>query len=383
MHRKGVSDNPVMYIVLIIAFVLILLFGFTILTQTTKSETKIELTNFIISLNKAILQQREHSYDSSSDLTLGLPNDITEVCILDRSRKLDRFSNTQLTSVADIYPESNLFFSPDAKYMPGTLQNAILEQSPLCIKTDQGKIKLTLTSKGNVTKIAAPEQEINEKDCVSLIYNGDSNNKIDIVFMGQNYANAKEFIPAVDNYIQNALFATEPFKTNAEKFNLYRIDDFSDLNCKTDGYIYCDEYNVKQRASNCPNDYIIVLMKRSKVIDLASPLRSSAYSNIINLNTADDNLVIMHELGHAFANLADEYVDDSYYVNFNEKDYANCADDTCSKWRNIEGTGCFKGCSLSSFYRATQKSIMNNYLISNEYGSVNTNVILKRLGVYG
>lgn len=384
MTKKGFSNNPLIYIIFTLTIILILFFGLNILTKTTKTTTKVELTNFLLSLNKAIKEQSYHSYDSVNELTFNLPIDIDEVCIIDKIKKLDTFANTELASLIEIYADKNIFFSPSTKYIPGELQNFEVDENPLCIKVTQGKIKLTLTSKGNASQISTPLQEIQEKDCVSLIYNGDPDNKIDLVFLGQNYNDVKEFIPAVDDYIQNVFLITEPFRTNAERFNFYRIDDFSDLICKTDeGYIFCNEYAVKQHASNCPQDYIIVLMKRAKAVDLVAPLRSSAYNNIMNLNTADDNFVILHEFGHTFANLADEYVDDTYYANFNEKEYENCADNTCSKWKSLAGTGCFKGCSLSSFYRATEKSIMNNYLNSNEYGILNTNIISKRLGVYG
>jgi len=383
MLKRGLSNNPVLYIILASFLVLILFFGYKIITGATQTTTKAQLTSFVLSLNKAVKEQSYHSYGSSDEIILNLPNDVTKLCIVDKTKEYDKFANIELASLVNIYEDKNIFFFPEEKYMPGELKNFELDKDITCIKPLQGKIKLKLTSMGNASKISVSEQEVQEKDCVSLLFSGDPNNKVDIVFLGQEYNDPLKFAPAVDDYIQNIFLATEPFESYSEKFNFYRIDDFNDLNCKTQGYIYCSEFNVKQIASNCPNDYIFVLLKRTKAADLLSPLRSSAYSNIMNINTADDNLVLMHEFGHVFANLADEYVDDKYYIGFNEEDYENCDDDRCAEWNSLQGTGCFRGCSLNSFYRATQKSIMNNYLHSNEYGILNNNIILKRLGVYG
>jgi hypothetical protein len=382
MQKRGFSSTPVIYIFIIIGFITVILFGLNILSKAQKSATQVELTSFIFSLNKAINEQSYHSYDSTNTVTLSLPVDVTQLCFIDKRMKMDEFANIELSSNVEIYSDKNLFFSPSEKYAPGFISNFELEENPLCVKSSQGKIKLTFTSRGNASMITASQQDVQQKECISLLYNGNPDNKIDVVFLGQQYG-LLEFIPSADDYIQNIFLATEPFKSYANSFNFYRIDDLQDLNCKTKDYIFCNEYKVKQLASNCPHDYIVVLMKRSKIIDLASPLRSSAYSNIININTADDKLVIMHEFGHIFANLADEYVDDSYYADLKQEEYPNCDEQRCTKWQEIMGTGCFKGCSLSIYYRATENSIMKNFLSSNEYGILNNKVLSKSLQVYG
>jgi len=382
-RAQSFFTNPIFYIIILAIFLLLLIIGVSVIKKASHTTAKAELTSFIISLDKALKKQSSHSYGSKDDFLFGLPNDVKEVCFLDRSSDADLFSNNELSADMQLYVEDNVFFSPSEKFSSGRLQSFTLEQNPLCIEITEGKIKLNLESLGNITKITASPNDIRERDCISVLFNGDSENKVDLVFIGQGYKESLEFAPVVEDYIHTTFLATEPMKSQNTKFNFFRIDDFSDMNCRNDGFIYCNEYTVNQLASNCPHDYIVVLLKRNKATDLISPLRSSAYSNIMNLNTADDNLVLMHEFGHVFANLADEYTDDSYYAGFNEEEYPNCDDESCREWNFLEGVGCFKGCSLSSFYRATDKSIMNNYLRSSEYGILNNNIFLEKLEVYG
>jgi hypothetical protein len=387
MRKKAqdFSTNPFFYLILAGVIIAVLFFGFSTINKASSSTQKTELTSFMLSLNKAVKEQSYHSYGSVQEQVFTLPSDLTQICIIDINKGVTNFLSPDLADESALGSDTNIFFSPGTKYEPASLSNFELDgsQNPMCVKINDGKIKIRLTSLGNRTQISAPEQVMEQKECASVIYNGNPDNKIDIVFIGQDFKEALSYIPAVDDYIQNVFLQTSPFSAYKDRFNFYRIDDLSDMGCAKDGFIFCNEYKVKQLASNCPHDYIIVLMKRSKAADLISPLRSSSYGTIMNVNTADDGLVIMHEFGHGFADLADEYTDDSYYKDFNALDYGNCDTDSCLKWKGIPGTGCYKGCSLSQFFRATDKSIMNNYLSSNEYGIVNQDLITKRLEVYG
>jgi len=91
----------------------------------------------------------------------------------------------------------------------------------------------------------------------------------------------------------------------------------------------------------------------------------------------------MHEFGHAFGGLADEYVDENYYgrIDFKADEYPNCDNEGCAKWEGIDDTRCIKGCSLNSYFRPTTSSIMRS-LQSAEFGPVNEEEIRKKLGAY-
>lgn len=382
---QSFSTNPFFYLILACIVIVLLYFGMSAIRKTVKTVNKVEMTSFLLSINQALRQQSQHSYGSTNEQVFTLPVDITQICIIDFNRETTTFLSPDFSDEAAIYTDRNILFSPSAKYEPGEIVNFELDEkeNPLCISVQQGKIKLKFTSLGNRTKITSTGQQVAEKECVSVLYNGNPDNKIDITFIGQDFKDISSFIPTVEDYIHNIFLDTEPFKSHSSYFNFYRIDDFTDLGCTTDGYIFCNEFKVKEAASNCPHDYIIVLMKKGRVAEIVKPLRSSAYGTIMNVNTADDKLVIMHEFGHSIANLADEYVDDSYYANLEQEDYPNCDAKGCTKWAELNGAGCFSGCSLSKYYRATDNSIMNNFLNSDEYGILNNKVIIQKLQVYG
>ena len=149
--------------------------------------------------------------------------------------------------------------------------------------------------------------------------------------------------------------------------------------CSITSYIFCDSLSVNRLASNCPNDYIFVLVDKKR---LRSSVRSSAISNMAKLNTRDNRLVLLHEFGHNFASLADEYMDRYYEDWFEAEDYPNCDYEECSSWSSINGTDCIRGCSTNKFYRSIDVSIMRDYDKSNEYGILNEQIIEQNLEEY-
>jgi len=183
----------------------------------------------------------------------------------------------------------------------------------------------------------------------------------------------------------NTFLTTEPFKGRQEKMNFYRVDKLEELDCEIDAWVKCDEFSVKKLASYCPNDYIVILVDRGKVRDLISPVRSSAISNMAKINTADNELVVLHEFGHIFGGLADEYVDEKYYSNigWSPLSYPNCdSPPDCNGWRGVDGTGCFEGCSLKKYSRPTENSLMRS-LKTEKFGPLNERIIIGKLDVYG
>jgi hypothetical protein len=200
-----------------------------------------------------------------------------------------------------------------------------------------------------------------EGECISLVEN--EGEGIDIVFMTENVSEEK-----VGEYIDYFLNSA-PFSDNDEKFNFYYAGD-----------AYCDLYHEKavfcysreniMKSSICPNDYIVVLSERS------AKIRSSAYMNLISLNVLNSKNVILHEFGHVFANLADEYVP-SIIPGGSE----NCAE-KCDYFLNYgNSTGCYLGCSEAEYKRSSEISVMRSTK-TNDYGTLNSFLIEKNLGEY-
>jgi len=366
-----------MYLIILIFIGSLLIFSFAGIKKYLGTKERLELTSFQVSLNNKL--SNIAGTENIEKLSLAIPTDIDLVCFTDKNKGYDEFISPELNNQVNIYDTENIFIKPFDKYAPINL-NFQLEKSPLCVNAINGKINLQLKGTGSSAVISAAGSEM-QKECTNIFYNGDYKDKIDIVFLPNQYDNINNFADDVENYINNVFISTEPFNSKRTMFNFYRIDDFEDIGCEITSYIICNSYKTKSKASNCPADFIVVLTDRSKIIDMAVPIRSAAFSNMVFINTADKELVLLHELGHTLGKLADEYVDDQYYADFDIASYPNCDTVPCAKWEIVTNK-CVKGCSLSSYYRGSEDSIMRNYFAADYFGEVNENIINKNLEAY-
>ncbi len=118
--------------------------------------------------------------------------------------------------------------------------------------------------------------------------------------------------------------------------------------------------NLIKKAASCPHDYIVVLD------EMDAKIRSSAYQNVMSINTKHPKSVFLHEFGHSFANLAEEYTPAKI-----PRGSENCQK-SCDKF---EGEGsCFKGCSNTNYYRSIENGVMRT-LSTDDYGIYNDNLI--------
>lgn len=361
--------------------------------ETSNSVSTVEYGLFMKNMENTFSKfYKTKNKGSKETISLVAPKGIEEICFVDRTNSFDEFYSPEIKNEFDLNIENNVFIKPNnvpsEKIEGFTLENT---ENPLCIKIRGNKLNLKIESLGNSTKISGVDtNDFEEKKCISLIKNGNSNEKVDLVFLNNNYEDSKKFTNDVIKSV-DVLKNLKPFKKNFNKFNVFIAT--KKVKCDLVGYIKCNNYEIKEAASSCPNDYIFVLSNRKKYTNLWMPIRSSSIGNIAKINTADDPLVVAHEFGHSFADLWDEYVEDSYYSKIiSYKDYyklPNCDESGCPKWKNENGTkkentSCFKGCSISSFYRGTDNSIMNNFRKSGgkKYGPINEKIISKILEKY-
>lgn len=339
--------------------------------------SEVEQSRLVLNIENSVKKIRLRPEGSSEVFTFNVPEEMKTMCFLKEG--YDRFAFPQLEVQARLREDKNVFFDP-VDFDPVFIQGIELEENPLCVDVENRKVELTFISGENKTIISA--QEPLSQECSSLLFNGED--KIDVVFLGLGYKSTSELRNDVSIYI-NSLGGVFPFSINKDKFNFY-ISNVPFRDCNLEGYIRCDNFQLQQQASVCPNDFVILLVERNKILNLALPIRSSSVNNIMKVNTADDILVFAHEFGHLFGNLADEYVDDSYYQKFNlkAKSLPNCDELPCNKWQGVGNTSCFPGCSIGNFYRPTKNSIMNLYFREggNVYGPVSENELIRLLGVY-
>jgi hypothetical protein len=159
-----------------------------------------------------------------------------------------------------------------------------------------------------------------------------------------------------------SLFSVSPFKENRDSFNIYSTDEPINCSLINNMAVYCYSRTLLAKASSCPSDYVVVIKEEDKNI------RSSAYMNVMSLNKNSAPTVLAHEFGHTFSKLADEYVPAQL-----PRSHENCVSD-CKDFSNT--TGCFKGCSDSTYYRSIDSGIMKT-LSAKTYGSFNENLIKK------
>jgi len=216
--------------------------------------------------------------------------------------------------------------------------------------------------------------EIIPEKCSPILTHGDSNDKIDIVIMGAEYANLEEFKSDTEKYLDfdgenGGLFSVSPFNQNIEKFNFYRINELYTLNnlkctlgCHgVDSMICCDNPAISSAAVQCPSyDQIILLVNKDEFC-----ASSFGISSKVCTGNKNDILSLTHEFGHAFGGLGDEYSYNLYPDMDNlgrGYNFPNCVDD-CIKWPENIQAGCFETCGYPEYYRSTDdECIMSDYV---------------------
>lgn len=346
------------FIFIALFMIVVLLFGFFIIRGFMSSTEDLETTTFITNVKNVVNEYQGYNEGSQYVLSFSLPTEITKVCF---TGDKENFDDNELKVAYN--KERNMYIFPGVAY---NLAGLKAKDGELCIENFGGDFSLLFTKRSDYVEVSSNDKKV---ECVNVVYNGDYKNKIDVVFLGYNYEDTKTFSDDANIYVDE-LSQMEPYLSNKNKFNFYRIDEFRDLGCReTSGMIICDDFRVNELALKCPNDQIVVLDKKNAF----SLLRSTASGNIISLNTADSKSVLMHEFGHSIGGLGDEYV----YVD-SDVDYPNCDLQPCNKW---DGNGCYSGCSSSLYYRPSETSIMKD-LGDVYYNDVSLGVLNKRIGVY-
>ena len=223
--------------------------------------------------------------------------------------------------------------------------------------------------------------------CKNIINNGDSKDKLDLTFVAVNYTSAEDIYSAVNGNLYSdgkvgdvflpyrGLFEVEPFKSNQNKFNVYVIENF----CLELEDIYTNTTNfTNEVVYACPNtDQIVVIVNEHKIpyVDNLSErvggwaIRGDKDDIGFVITSSKDNFThIVHEFGHSFGLLCDEYVYGGYFAKEfanNSLDCPNCDVEfsgneniSCPKWKGIPGTGCYRGCGFENVYRSEPLSIM-------------------------
>lgn len=169
------------------------------------------------------------------------------------------------------------------------------------------------------------EQPIEYKT-VEILNNGSSENKVDLVILAEGYTKIE-----MDKFLEDAkrvtgnLFDVEPFKSEKNKFNVTAVlspsqESGTDIpgenvykNTLFNSTFYTfdlprylttsDMKTIYDAAANVPYDQIYILVNSERY-------GGGGFYNFISVCTADNEQtapVFVHEFGHGFAGLGDEY----------------------------------------------------------------------------
>ncbi|HAB51093.1 MAG TPA: peptidase M64 [Ignavibacteriales bacterium] len=205
------------------------------------------------------------------------------------------------------------------------------------------------------------KERTKEYNSFQVLNSGESSNKVDIVFLPEGYTQSEIDLFKEDcKKFVDYFFKSSPFIENKDKFNFWGVEapskesgtDFPGkglwnrtlLNTQfytfnTERYLMTtDDKSVRDVASNAPYDQIYILVNTS---EYGGGAIYNYYSVCMNNNRFEEQ-VFVHEFGHGFASLADEYVtDDVSYQNFYELDIEpvdpnlTTLVDFNSKWKNL------------------------------------------------
>jgi len=166
--------------------------------------------------------------------------------------------------------------------------------------------------------------------------NGDPHERVDVAIIAEGYTRLdKDNFLADLGYFQDVFFSQEPFKSNEYKFNFYGVfkpsaesgvdepkagifkntvlnTTFNSLG--SERYLLTeDNKSLRDIAANVPYDAIYIMVNSSRY-------GGGGIYNLFSTFTSDNqwkDFVFLHEFGHSFAGLADEYyTSSSAYNNF-------------------------------------------------------------------
>ncbi|MBI2105499.1 hypothetical protein HYT56_01525 [Candidatus Woesearchaeota archaeon] len=234
-----------------------------------------------------------------------------------------------------------------------------------------------------------------ESICKIVNEKGSPEDKLDIVFIGDNFnKDYAKFGNDVNRFIA-ALLKYEPFASEQNKINFYKIENEDDLGCGfncvsstgEEGIFCCDLGKIEEVSSQCPNEQVMVIYN-------GDILCGSAYSGrgvVCNLETPTlgfsmKEKIFVHEFGHTFGRLMDESY--NFYLGADENTYVrgpNCVrDSACPEWDGL-GVGCFKGCTYNNLYRPSQSCtiMMGDYFCEEaDFNPVGEKALIEKMAVY-
>ncbi|OGL44063.1 MAG: hypothetical protein A2161_14555 [Candidatus Schekmanbacteria bacterium RBG_13_48_7] len=223
---------------------------------------------------------------------------------------------------------------------------------------------------------------------VTIIDNGDPAYNLDIVFLGDDYGPTEwgKFRDDVNACIDEFL-RFSPYTDDFYLFNIYRIDNTVDLDCMVtcagiSGAICCNSASIYTAAVKVPYDEIIVIVNSSTYAGTSTVTIGGggpeSYAMVYGNMAAYATLVMIHEFGHSFGGLMDEY---DYRIASGTPWGPNCDYAGCDSWKDLSGVGCYPVCSYGNLFKSNPRTCIMESL-RREYCPVCAKQLTKLLDVY-
>jgi hypothetical protein len=203
----------------------------------------------------------------------------------------------------------------------------------ISVRNKKGGFDSKFKTEINPNSYFIKKEKVKQYETFDIVKNGDAAEKVDIVFIFDGYTkDEQDKLVADAERFAGYFFDYSPFKENKEKFNIHAIKVISEesgtdipgkdiwKNTAVNSTFYTfdserylttsDIKTLRDIASLVPYDQIFLIVNTAKY-------GGGGIYNYWSITCADDALakyVFLHEFGHGFGGLADEYYNDDVAV---------------------------------------------------------------------
>jgi len=375
--------------------------------QINFSQAYLEITPSIFRLNKDI--QIEMSFKSN------IGEDLTEL-VIDQTF----FSLTDITGNTEIFPATQDNNNKSIYLTPKISQLNLVP----------GKINISSKLVTNGFEFSANGEflliDANTFNCEKVFGSNETNNNILIASSNYSSETISIFESESEKYY-NSLISKKPFLQNLDRFNIYLLTSFEDIHPNPGQGILESDYLEFENICNVPLTTILVIERGGNSAHAGGKI-GFVSEHILENPNSDSTITFLHEFGHAFGGLGEEYVAMRYENNTQIQYFENQDIEFCPKWCsgkpnitnecyqryvdfqectandksnqniiNCFGTdmdyilscnigtdcplnaGCYLGADTLSRYKSFVGGIMDSPNIIAEYGPVNESILLRKL----
>lgn len=231
--------------------------------------------------------------------------------------------------------------------------------SELVLLSSDGKVLQTIA----VSEETMPDEPVHSASALGSSFSAfadasgaqlSEHETLDIAFIGDGYQDLVHFANDADRFAAN-LLKYEPFASRAAQIVFHRVDYAGSLGCVYYGrLITCDDSKATRLVSGVPHDKVVIIVNNPNYGGSGGTSAAVAYNGAPG-SSASGEQVFVHEFGHSFGNLMDEYVSGMDWGS------GNCFRGTPpnAAWDALVAASDYhQGCTLSGYWRSSASSIM-------------------------